>query len=68
MGRCDVRPILQHEREGSILFASGIVAGVREPGVDRNQRVGQSAHRDADIERLCSNEGRDDFVDQNAFW
>ena len=67
-GRGGVRPIVQHEREGSILSASGIVAGVREPSVDRNQRVGQSAHRDANIERLCSNEGGDDFVDENAFW
>ena len=47
---------------------SGIAAGVREPSIDRNQWVGQSAHRDADIERLCSNEGRNDFVDENAFW
>ena len=36
--------------------------------VSRNQRIGQSAHRDADIERLCSDEGRDDFADENAFW
>jgi NAD(P)-dependent dehydrogenase (short-subunit alcohol dehydrogenase family) len=28
----------------------------------------KSAHRDADIERLCSNQGGDDFADENAFW
>lgn len=37
------------------------------PNVDRDQRIGQSAYRDANIEHLCSNEGRDDFVDENAF-
>lgn len=66
MGCGCIRQIIQHEREGTVLFASGTVASVREPSVDRDQRIGQSAHRDADIERLCSNQGRNDFVDENA--
>jgi hypothetical protein len=28
---------------------------LREPNIDRDQRLGQPAHRDADIEYLCSN-------------
>ena len=68
MGCGGVRPIVQHEREGSILSASGIVAGVCEPSVDRNQRIGQSAYRDADVERLCGNEGGNDFIDENTVW
>jgi NAD(P)-dependent dehydrogenase (short-subunit alcohol dehydrogenase family) len=54
MGHGSIRPVVQHEREGAVLSASGTVAGVREPSVYRDQRLGQSAHRDADIERYAA--------------